>query len=239
LRGARRATGRRARVAAAVGLALLLAGGASAEERTVEVLGVFGFTPPENRTALRQQAVLEGLRAAVQRVVAESLPALDAEAGASAFRRLFYGDARDYVTRFRVIDDRGVQPKELSTNRKATLEYVVKVEASVDAHQVRDRLVAAGLLAGGDGALRRVELTLEGLPSYAALERIRLALVDQLQAESALPVEFTTRRAVLAVRTRSDGRGLLERLAATDLSEWRIEPREAGSDRAVAVVRAR
>jgi len=229
----------RARALAAVALALLVAGGASAEERTVEVLGVFGFTPPQNRTAARQQAVLEGIRAAVAQVVAESLPALDAEASSGVFRRHFYGDARDYVTRFRVIDDRGVQPKELSTNRNASEEYVVKVEASVDAHQVRDRLVKAGLLAGGDGALRRVELTLEELPSYAALERIRLALVDQLQAESAVPVEFTTRRAVLAVRTRSDGRGLLDRLAATDLSEWRIEPREAGSDRAVAAVRVR
>jgi len=220
-------------------LALLLAAGAGAEERTVSVLGVYGFTPPQNRTAQRQQAVLEGLRAAVARVVAESLPALDAEASADVFRRHFHGDARDYVTRFRVVGDRGVQPKQLSTHRSATHEYVVEVEASVDARQVRDRLVATGMLAGSNGMLRRVDLTLEEIPSYVALERIRLALVEQLQAESAVPVEFTRQRAVLAVRTRSDGRRLLERLAAADLSDWQIEPREAGADRAVAVVRPR
>jgi hypothetical protein len=223
---------------AALALALLVAGGAVAEERTVEALGIYGFTPPKNLTAQRQQAVLEGVRAAVARVVAESLPALDAEAATGVFRRLFLRDARDYVVRFRVVEDRGVQPRQFTTNRNATHEYQVRVEASVDARQVRQRLVTAGLLAGGEGALRRVDLTLEELPSYAALERIRLALVDQLQAESAVPVEFTRRRAVLAVRTRSDARGLLERLAAADLDGLRVEPREAGSDRAVAAVRA-
>jgi len=109
----------------------------------------------------------------------------------------------------------------------------------VDARSVSDRLVATGMLAGRSGALRQVDLTLEEIPSYVALERIRLALVDQLQAESVVPVEFTRQRAVLAVRTRSDGRRLLERLAAADLSDWRIEPRQAGPDRAVAAVRPR
>lgn len=220
-------------------ITLLLAPLASAEERTVEVLGVNGFTPPKNLTVQRQQAVLEGIRAAVYSVVMESLPALDAEAGGSVARRLFAKNARDYVTRFQVVDDRGVQEKKFSSNRNATHEYVVRVEASVDARQVRQRLVGAGMLGAGEGSLHRVDLTLEELPSYAALERIREALVDQLQAESAVPVEFTAGRAVLSVRTRNDGRRLLERLAATDLVEWRLEPREAASDRAVAAVRAR
>jgi len=224
---------------AALWLALAPVGPAAAEEVTVQVLGVNGFTPPENRTAQRQAAVSEALRAAVYQVVAESLPALDAEAAGEAARAHFGRDFRDLVTRFRVVDDQGVQEKRLSTNRSATHEYVVRVEASVDARQVRERLEAAGLLSSGDGALRAVRLTLEELPSYAALERIRQALVDRLQAESVTPVELTAGRAVLAVRTRTDGRRLLERLAAVDLGPWRLEPRAAGLDAAVAAVRPR
>jgi len=143
------------------------------------------------------------------------------------------------VTRFRVLEDRGVGEKRLSTNRKATHEYVVRVEASVDARQVRQRLQRAGLLPAGDGALRRIELTLVDLPSYAALQAIRTALVDQLQAQAATPIEFTSGRAVLAVTTRGDGRSLLEHLVAVGLGPWRLEPREAGADRATAAVRAR
>jgi len=214
-------------------------GGASAEERTIEALGVNGFTPPKSLAAERQAAVTEGIRAAVYRVVAEALPALDEEAAATVARRLFRARARDYVTRFRVLEDRGVEEKRLSSNRKASHEYVVRIEATVDARQVRQRLRTAGLLAAEDGALRRIELTLVELPSYAALEAIRTALVDQLQAQAATPVEFTPGRAVLAVTARGDGRSLLDRLVALQLGPWRLEPREAGSDRATAAVRAR
>ncbi|MBW2315379.1 MAG: hypothetical protein JRH10_14440 [Deltaproteobacteria bacterium] len=220
-------------------LGVALSAPASAEERTVVVLGVNGFTPPKSLSAQRQNATVEGIRAAVYRVVADSLPALDAEAAGAVARKHFRKDARDFVTRFRVVEDLGVQEKRYSSNRRATHEYVVRIEASVDARQVRQRLVGVGLLASGSGSMHRVELTLEELPSYAALEQIRLALIDQLRAEAATPIEFTSGRAVLAVRTRSDGRQLLERLAAADLAGFRVEPRAAGPDEAVGVVRAR
>jgi hypothetical protein len=236
-------SGRPLRIARAVAVALTLvavgaASPAGAEERTVRAFGVFGFTPPKNLTTQRQNAVTEGIRAAVYQVVAELLPALDEEAAGAVARRVVGSRARSYVTRFQVVEDRGVSEKTYSTNRSATHEYLVVVEASVDAGALRNRLVSAGMLASG-GSLRRVDLTLLDLPSYAAYEAVREALVDQLQAEAAVPVEFTQRRAVLAVTTRGDGRRLLERLGRLELAGFRVEPREAGDDRAVAAVRAR
>jgi len=217
--------------------ALLAPAGAASEERTVEAIGVNGFTPPQSLSRQRQAAVSEGVRAAVYRVVADALPALDDEAAGGVARRVVGGDAREYVTRFRVVEDRGVQDRELTTRRDATHEYVVVVEAAIDVSLVRERLRAAGMLASGDGSLRRVELTLEELPSWMALEAVREALVDQIEAESAIPVEFTAHRAVLAVVTRRDGRSLLDRLVRADLGGFRLEPRGADAGRAVAVVR--
>jgi hypothetical protein len=234
--------GRRLRPLGAAALALALGAAfatstAGAEERSVRAYGVFGFTPPKNLTAQRQNAVSEGLRAAVYQVVGDLLPALDDEAAGAVARRVVGSKARTYVTRFQVVEDRGVSEKTYSTNRSATHEYLVVVEALVDAGALRERLVAAGMLASG-GSLRRVDLTLVDLPSYAAYEAVRDALLDQLQAEAAVPVEFTRRRAVLAVTTRGDGRHLLERLGRVALEGFRVEPREADAERAVAAVRA-
>ncbi len=145
--------------------------------------------------------------------------------------------ARDYVTRFRVIEDQGTRPLQLSTLPRATHEYLVLVEASVDSRQVRDRLRRAGMLEpAGQNSLRRVHLTLEQLPSYAAYEAVREALVDQLQAESVQPVEFTASRVVLEVVTRESGQRLLERLAGAQIPLLRIEPLEAADRQARAAV---
>lgn len=230
-----------ARRAVAVGLGALLAAlvalPARAEERTVRTEGVASLTEGLRTSAARQRAVAQAITNAVYQVVAEELPALDAARARQVASRVVGNGARDYVTRFRVIEDLGARPKE-TPRADATHEYAVSVEATVDARLVRDRLVQEGLLAGGEGSLRRVDLVLEELPSYAAYEAVREALVDQLQAESAVPVEFTAGRAVLAVTTRDGGRRLVERLAAARLDGLRIEPREADGNRARAAVRA-
>jgi hypothetical protein len=222
-----------------LGLALVaLVAPAAAEERTVEALGVAGIRPGDRVGAARQNAVGYGIAQAVYRVVAEELPALDAENAYSVGRRLFGSGAREYVTRFRVVEDRGTRPKQLSTLAGATHEYVVLVEAAVDASQVRDRLVRAGMLQpAGQGALRRVQLTLESLPSYAAYQAVREVLVDQLQAQSAVPVEFTAGRVVLEVITRDPGGRLLDRLVATRIGPYQVEPLAAGERTARAAVR--
>ncbi|NNL66342.1 MAG: hypothetical protein HKP30_08875 [Myxococcales bacterium] len=228
--------------ARACGLALsllLLASPARAEERQVEVLGVAGIRPGGAASEARQRAIRDGISQAVYRVVAEELPALDAENAGSVGRRLFGKQARDYVTRFRVVEDRGTRPKQLTTLPRATHEYLVVVSATVDQRQVRERLRRAGMLAPtGDGSLRRVRLTLEALPSYAAYEAVRQALVDQLQAESALPIEFSAGRVVLEVVTRESGQRLLDRLSRAQIASLRIEPLEAGDREARAAVRS-
>jgi hypothetical protein len=224
----------------AAGLLLLLAaGGARAEERTVQAQGVAGIAKGERLGAARQRAVSSGIAQAVYEVVGEALPALPPDEAADTGPRLFGSDARDYVTRFRVVEDRGAQPREYSPDPDVTHEYVVVVEATVDARAVRARLAEAGLLApAGEGAARRVSLTLEDLPDYAAYEAIREALVDRLQAESAAPLEFSRRRAVLDVVTHEDARQLLARLSALSLPGIRIEPAAADERSALARVRA-
>ena len=242
MRGARtRRSGRAA--AGLLGLLALSAGvgadRAAAEERTVQAVGVAAIRSGLRLGAARERAVASGIAQAVYQVAAEELPALDAAAAGDAARRHIGGKARDYVTRFRMIDDRGTQPRQYSQEAGVTHEYVVVVEASVDARAVRERLVQAGLLAPmGEGSERRIHLVLEELPSYGAYQAIREALIDQLQVEKALPVEFTAGRAVLEVTTREDGRRLLARLAALPLPGVRVEPVEADDRLARARVRA-
>lgn len=220
-------------------LGLVLAGPVAAEERTVQSLGVSGIRPGDAVDGARQKAVSYGIAEAVYRVVADELPALDTEEAYDVGRRVFRGKSRDYVTRFRVLEDRGTRPKELSTLAGATHEYVVLVEAIVTVGPVRERLVRAGLLApAGEGGVRRVELTLESVPSYAAYEAIRDLLLDRLQAQSALPVEFTAGRVVIEVVTRDTGTRLLDRLARSGTAEFRVEPVDAGDREARGVVRA-
>jgi len=223
------------------GLALLLvAPGARAEGLTVRSQGVAGIAKGERLAAARQRAVSAGIAQAVYQVVGEALPALEPGEAADVGPRLFGADASNYVIGFRVLEDLGAQPREYSPDPEITHEYVVLVEANVDARAVRARLVEAGLLApaGGSGPARRVHLILEDLPSYAAYEAVREALVERLQAESAVPLEFSAGRAVLDVVTREDARQLLARLAALALPGIRIEPGAADERSALARVRA-
>ncbi len=216
----------------------LFAASAGAELRTVDSLGVAGIRPGDAVDGARQNAVRYGVAEAVYRVVSEELPALDAEEARAVGRRLFSKKTRDYVTRFRVVEDRGTRTKQLTTLSGATHEYVVLVRAVVDVGPIRERLVRAGMLAPpGQGALRRVRLELETLPSYAAYEAIQETLVGQLKAQSALPIEFARGRVVLEVVTREHGERLLSRLAASPPPGLQLEPLEAGDRVARARVR--
>lgn len=211
--------------------AVCLAGApAGAEQRTVEAVGVAPLGGGQRLGEARQAAVASGITEAVYRVVADELPALDAAQARDVAERLVGARARDYVLRFQVVEDRGSRPAVLT--QEASHEYVALVEALVDVAQVRDRLVEAGLLApSGEGVARRVRVILEDLPSYGAYEAVREALLEQVRARSATPVEFTPRRAVLDVVTRQDGQALAQRLSALQLPGLRLVPREAGESR--------
>ena len=93
------------------------------------------------------------------------------------------------------------------------------------------------LAPAGQASLRRVHLTLEELPNYAAYEVIRAALTGQLQAESAQPIEFSQGRVVLEVVTRESGERLMARLAQARIAALRVDPLDSGDRHARGRVR--
>ena len=96
----------------------------------------------------------------------------------------------------------------------AKTEYVVVVEATVDAGRVRERLARAGLLVAPAGEVRRyhVRLEAEGLEDYAAYRALRETLLEGVGVRSALPVELERGRAVLDVDGELAGDALLAAL---------------------------
>lgn len=213
--------------------------GAGAEERRIEATGVVAVGPDARRSDSRDAAVAAGIAEAVYRVAAEELSALDPSEARAVSRRIFAGQTRRHVKGFRVMEDRGRRAALLIQDPEVEREYVVLVEATVDAGAVRTRLVQAGLLAPeGAGALRRIRLTLEDLPSYGAYEAVRTALVERLRAESALPVEFAHRRGVLEVTTRVRPEDLARRLARLRLEGLVLEPRASGGNALSMAVRS-
>ena len=196
---------------AALGLALA-GGGRAADLRSTESVGAAPIhadarpaSPP------RDAAVRKALSEAVRRVALELLadrdpaevePKLDAALGA---------DPLPYISRFRTLEDRGERPLLFSDDPEAKTEYVVVVEASVDAARVRERLGRAGLLVAPAGEARRVHVRLEaeGLADFAAYGALRDTLIEGVGVRSALPIELERGRAVLDVDGELTGEALL------------------------------
>jgi len=224
---------RRGATACGLALALLLASTAPAEVRQLEAVGAVPLAPDARHTTpLRDIAVRMALNEAVRRVALDLIPGLDpAEAGA-VLPGVLGDEPFDYTTRFRIIEDRGERPALFAEDPDVELEYVVVVEAHIDADRVKRRLEGAGLLAaGGDTAPHRdLQLVIEDLESFGAYAALRKALIEGVGVRSALPVEMERGRVVLVVNTSHDPWQLLEELLQAAPPELLITPVDARED---------
>jgi hypothetical protein len=204
------------RLVAAAGLAALLAAGsASGELRSVEAVGAVAAGAQAPKGLPIQQAAIEaGLREAVRRVALELLgsgaraaePRLDGALGPNVY---------EYVSRFQLLEDRGEQPPLLLDDPEVKSEYVVLVTVQVDADRVRGRLTGAGLLsADGAPAPGRMLLVVEDVRSYQGFAALSKRLRADPGVRSVVPDEFVRGRARLAVETTQSSDAVLQRLVA-------------------------
>jgi hypothetical protein len=193
----------RARAAVLIAcLALAAAPARAADVRETEVVGAVPLhadsrptTPP------RDAAVKKALSEAVRRVALQLLSEQDPADVEPKLEGALGADPIEYVTRFRVLEDRGERPALFSDDPEAKTEYVVMVAASVDADRIRDRLGRGGLLVSPAGEVARVHVRLEaeGTGDFAAYRALRATLLDGVGVRTALPVELERGRAVFDV----------------------------------------
>lgn len=210
---------------AALGLALsaLAAAPLAAEEQKVQAVGVAPVTKQD--PSPRDSALRAAVRNAVAEAAAAMLPAsyvppepppdqaaAEREPNAWLAKKLG-GDPFAYVTRFRIVEDRGKQPAMFSADRSVEHEYVVMAEVNLDLDAIRAKMEKLGLAErSARGPSRQVTIVVEGLESYQPLALVRKTLARERGVRSVLPVEFTAGRAVLAVDADDDAAGLVERL---------------------------
>jgi hypothetical protein len=243
---------RRAARAVALAFVLLLAGvgPGRAELRRMEGLGAAAIDPGAGgRAAARSAALAAALEDAVLRAALDLIPGGALGTSEAALREAITGQALDYTSRYRIAEDWGERPRLLVPGSEVETEYVLRVEADVDLTRLRARLEALGFVASEHApqrAAQTVLLVLDPLRSYAALQAVRRALLEELGAGSALPVEFTPARAVLEVHTDRTPAELAEELRvlapeglrlvplASDASSATLRVEEAGAPPATA-----
>lgn len=194
-------------------LVLLFGQAASADLRQVESVGVVPLTASsgdaprddalEAAVARAVEGVAEGLLPAGWEERYAEVPAASGAPGKRIDRRLATALGRDpfaYATRYRILEDRGPRDALFHRGSGADREYVVVVEVFVDADRVADALRDAGWLSGAARADGSVRVVIQDLSSFGAYDALRRVLLDELGAESALPVELAKGRAELAVR---------------------------------------
>jgi hypothetical protein len=201
-------------------MALLhLAPGALAEVRRLEVVGAVPLDPRTRATSIPrdgaiQEALWEGVsRMAESLLVDAELP--EAQGDSHPLREVLGKDMLPFTRGFRIIDDQGERPALFSESPEIATEYVVVVEVHVDVDRVKERLVAAGLLArsGGDGELRTVVLELQGLDLYPGYAELVATLEGEaIGARSVTPLSFERGRILLQVRSGYSAADLLDRL---------------------------
>ncbi|MFQ5417620.1 MAG: hypothetical protein ACE5FL_11295 [Myxococcota bacterium] len=210
--------------------ASLLAGVAAAEVRQIEAEGIVPLAPgARHRTPPRDEAVRRALNEAVRRVALDLVPDLSPESAAEFLPEVLGDEPFVYTTRFRIIEDRGDRPAIASDDPDVAVEYVVLVEAHIDADRVEARLAEAGLLrdrrdepAGPD-----VLLVLQGVDDFAAYSALRRTLEDDVRVESALPIRMERNRVVLQVVASRGTQRLLEDLLRAAPPELVITPLDA------------
>ena len=181
----------------------------------------------------RDAAVRKALSEAVRRVALELLAEQDPAEVEPGLEAALGTDPLAYISRFRTLEDRGERPVLFSDDPDAKTEYVVVVEASVDAGRLRERLARAGLLVAPAGEVHRyhVRLEAEGLEDYAAYRALRETLLEGVGVRSALPVELEPGRAVLDVDGELAGEALLAALVRAAPPGLTLTALETGPER--------
>ena len=221
---------RRALLAGALLAAGLGASPTAAETRSARGVGAAPASGAPAAPGVRDAAQRAALREAVVQVALGLLPPdADPAAARPAVEAAIGGDALDFTNRFRVVVDRGVQPRSVLTDPAVSREYVVEVEAAVDAEKLRARLGKAGLVRApppAEAAPRSgpIDLALEGIPSARTYAEVRRALVERLGARSAIPRELAPGRAVLRVEGGPAPEALLAELAQVLPAGVGLEP---------------
>ena len=235
-------------LAVAIG-ALLLADAASAENRSLEVVGVQPLDASASRAGgPRQGAVRQALYEGVSRValdlVAEygpPLPPEDDEAGGGgapggdeehALAAALGKDMTPYARSFRIVEDQGSRPVLFPGETEATREYVVVVEVTVDVERVRARLTERGLIAVEEEAETGSGLQIEarGLRHWSGFEAF-VALLESpaVGASEVRPLEFELGRALLFAAVHGDPEDVLARIIAAAPAELAISEYSGGS----------
>ncbi len=182
------------------------AGLSSAEMRPLEAVGAVPITPGREAEAAQEAALDEAITEAVLRVTREllldvELPGEPDQDPEEALVEILGGDMRSYASRFRITEDIGERPALFAEDPEVTAEYVLVVEVHVDVDQIKNRLVEAGLLIGGETHRvgRELRIGIKGLNDYRAYQAFRSLLLDEVGARSVLPLEFERGRVVLGV----------------------------------------
>lgn len=216
---------------AATGLALGLAAAvAGAETRTARGVGAAPSASSPAAPGVRDEAQRAALREAVVQVGLALLPPdADPATARTAVEAAIGANPVDFTNRYRVVEDRGVRPRSILADPAVASEYVVEVEAAVDAGRVRARLGQAGLVRAPEPAAEApqrgpVDLELEGIPSARIYADVRRALVERLGARSAVPRELSPGRAVLRVDGGPEPGALLGDLAQVLPAGVGLEP---------------
>lgn len=217
-------------------VAAVAAQDASADEpRVLRVVGVQPLDASASKAGgPRQGAVNEALYEAVARVALELVdeygpPVPDDDAGEAGgddatapaergedwLKGALGKDMTPFARSFRIVDDQGSRPVLFPGESKATHEYVVVVETTVDVDRVRDRLAEQGIIAveveevGDDG----VEIEALGLRHWSGYEAL-VALLEGpgVRASEVRPVEFEAGRAVVYAVVRGSPEDVLVRV---------------------------
>ncbi len=230
-----------ARAALALGVALLATAAGAAQEQKVQSVGV---APIANDAAAPRDSAL---RAAVRNAVADAAAAMlpgdyappasppdqaDREPNAWLANKLGE-DPYAFVTRFRIVEDRGRRPAMFSADRSVEFEYVVVAEVTLDLDAIRAKMEKLGLAQrSARGPARAVTIVVEGLTSYPPLALVRKTLERDRGVRSVLPVEFTPGRAVLSVDADQDASGLVDSLTRRAPEGLTVVKIDQGPDRA-------
>jgi hypothetical protein len=185
-------------------MVLFLAPPGLAEEQRFEAVGTVGVRKGQVATrATRDAAVNEALSEAVLRVARQLLidAAVPQEFDDAALEGALGSQALPYTNRYRIVDDKGERPALFGEDRDVVSEYVVVVEVTVEAERVEQRLVEAGLLAGGDdtGETSRIRVEIRGLLHYPGYLAIRDLISAESGAVAVHPIAFARGRAVVDV----------------------------------------
>jgi hypothetical protein len=219
-------------------VAVLAAGFATsalAEVRRLEVLGAVSLSPKNRAKGTpRELAVRQALWEGVSRVASGLLvdsELVEPEDGSNPIRAALGVDMIPFTRSFRIVEDQGERPSLFNDDPDAATEYVVIVEVQVDVDRVRERLVAAGLLATGstETPLTGIRLEVQGITHFRGLEVLMETIRgEDVRATSVIPMEFERGRTILNVEAEWGANELLERLLAAAPPELRIIPIEIG-----------